>query len=134
MAAKAVSGFWGKTGRGPWRVALSHPRHTEWIGIIKLTSGQAIGTSADTQRYIEVNGRRYSHLINPFTGYPPADLLAATVIADTALAADLYSTAVFVAGDRERVEYLAARGLEGVLVDAEQQIIMTPAIRAVIQE
>ncbi|NLW55450.1 MAG: FAD:protein FMN transferase [Firmicutes bacterium] len=117
-----------RPGGGPWRVALSHPRHADWIGIIKLNSGQAIGTSADTQRYFEVDGRRYSHLLNPYTGYPPADLFAAIVIAETAFEADLYSTAVFAAEGREREEYLAERGLEGVLVDAGQQIIMTPAV------
>lgn len=126
--------FGVRPGGGPWRVAISHPRDTEWIGILKLTSGQAIGTSADTQRYIEVNGRRYSHLLNPYTGYPPTDIFAATVIASTALEADLYSTAVFVAEDREREEYLTQRGLEGIVVDHNLRIKMTPAVEEMLQE
>mgnify|MGYP002344358696 CR=1 FL=1 len=119
-------------GGGPWRIAISHPRREKWIGIIELTSGKAVGTSADTERYIEKDGRRYSHLLNPYTGYPPSDLFSATVIADTALEADLYSTAVFVAEGVERLEFLTVRKMEGVIVNSALTVKATKGIKEII--
>jgi thiamine biosynthesis lipoprotein len=121
-----------RPGGGPWRIAISHPRKEKWIGILELCSGKAVGTSADTERYIEKDGRRYSHLLNPNTGYSPSDLFSATVIADTALEADLYSTAVFVAEGVERLEYLTNRGLEGVVVYSDLNIKATKGIKKMI--
>ena len=83
-------GFGGAARGRPWRVAVSHPREEEWLGILALPSGAALGTSADTQRYIVVDGNRYSHLLNPFTGYPAAELLSVTVITGNAFDADIF--------------------------------------------
>lgn len=107
-----------RPGGGPWRVAVVHPRKEEWLGILALPSGSAVGTSADTQRYIVVDDHRYSHLLNPFTGYPAEDLLSVTVIAGNAVDADIFSTALFVAEGRDRLELLDRWGVEGVLVTA----------------
>ena len=122
-----------RPGGGPWRIAVSHPRQSEWIGIVQLTSGQALGTSADTEHYIESNGRRYSHLLNPFTGYPPEDLLAVTIMADSALIADLYSTAVFVAAAADRGELVASHGLEALMVDSRLKVVTTPGMEAILK-
>lgn len=118
---------------GQWRIAVSHPRQQEWIGVIPLSSGQALGTSADTERYIESEDKRYSHLLNPFTGYPPADLLSVTIVAETALKADLYSTAVFVAEADKRKELLNRQELEALMVDSRLNVIMTPGIKAILK-
>ena len=88
----------------PWRIGLAHPRNQGWIGVINLPPGKAISTSADTQRFFEWEGRRYSHLINPFSGYPGLDLSSVTVITDSAFTGDLYSTAAFVAENMDRIE------------------------------
>jgi len=122
-----------RPGGGPWRIAVSHPRRDEWIGVVHLGSGQALGTSADTERYIERNGRRYSHLLNPSTGYPPADIMAVTVIAASALEADLYSTAVFVAEGEDRTDLIHRLGIEAVLVDSAAKVIVTPGMEAILK-
>jgi len=114
-----------RPGGGPWRVAVSHPRKEEWLGILALPPGSAVGTSADTQRYIVVDGRRYSHLLNPFTCYPAADLLSVTVITGNALDADILSTALFVAEGRDRLELLDRWGAEGIMVASSGVIIQT---------
>jgi thiamine biosynthesis lipoprotein len=117
-----------RPGGGPWRVAVSHPREEEWLGILGLPPGSAVGTSADTQRYIVVDDRRYSHLLNPFTGYPATDLLSVTVIAGNALDADVFSTALFVAEGRDRLALLEQWGAEGVMVTAAGAIEQTPGL------
>ncbi len=117
-----------RPGGGPWRIAVAHPRKDEYLGILELPSGKALGTSADTQHFIIVEGRRYSHLFNPFTGYPPDDVISATVVADEALEADIFSTAVFVAGGRNRLELLEEWMVEGLVVDAAGRVMKTPGI------
>ncbi|NLW10272.1 MAG: FAD:protein FMN transferase [Firmicutes bacterium] len=117
-----------RPGGGPWRVAVSHPREEEWLGILALPSGAALGTSADTQRYIVVDGNRYSHLLNPFTGYPAAELLSVTVITGNAFDADIFSTALFVAEGRDRLELLDRWGAEGIMVTASGARVETPGL------
>lgn len=122
-----------RPGGGPWRIALSHPRSKEWIGIVHLTSDQALGTSADTQRYVEVDGQRYSHLLNPFTGYPATDLAAVTIITDSAMKADLFSTAVFVAEAGARERLIVGQKLEALSVDRDMNVTMTPGFAAILK-
>jgi len=118
-----------RPGGGPWRVAVAHPRKSERLGVLELPSGKAVGTSADTQRFIIVEGHRYSHLFNPFTGYPPDDLFSTTVITDKALEADVFSTAVFVAEGRNRQELLEHWVVEGLVVDSSGRVTETPGIK-----
>lgn len=117
----------------PWRIGLAHPRNKGWIGIINLPPGKAISTSADTQRFFERDGRRYSHLINPFSGYPGLDLSSVTVITDSALTADLYSTAAFVAENMDRIALFRQWQIEGVVVDAQGELDYTPGMKSMIR-
>lgn len=123
-----------RPGGAPWRIAISHPREEKWVGVLELPPGKAIGTSADTQRFFESGGRRYSHLLNPFSGYPPTDLLAATLVADTALEADLFSTAVFVAEGEDRSKLILRLQAEGVMVNPDGKVTETPGLRDQLRE
>lgn len=62
---------------------------------IRLLAG-AVATSGNYERFVEINGKRYAHIMDPATGMPVEGILAATVIAPTALQADWLSTTVFV--------------------------------------
>jgi thiamine biosynthesis lipoprotein len=70
----------GQHGDKPWRVGIQHPRKPEAIATLDLPDGWAIGTSGDYQRYFELNGLRYCHLIDPRTGYPVQHTQAVTVL------------------------------------------------------
>lgn len=85
-----------KPGNMPWRVAVQHPRDPEaFLGTVMLTDGQAAATSGDYQRYYEVDGIRYHHLLDAQTGQPSRLHQSITVIAESALDADYYSTLFF---------------------------------------
>jgi FAD:protein FMN transferase len=124
----------GSKGGTPWRVGIQHPRAATPLATLELRDGEAIGTSGDYQRYFEVDGRRYCHLIDPRTGRPSDATEAVTVLippqANAGMWSDVASKPLFIAGaDWQR---LADRlGVTQVLrVDAEGRIEVTDAMRA----
>ncbi len=88
----------------PWRIGVRDPGDpTKTVGDpIALPGGYAVATSGSYERYVEIGGRRYSHIIDPRTGLPVARGGSVSVVAPTAMEADARSTARFVGGDRTR--------------------------------
>lgn len=70
----------GTHGSRAWRVGIQHPRKPGPIATLELHDGEAIGTSGDYQRYFELGGKRYCHLIDPRTGYPVQGVEAVTIL------------------------------------------------------
>jgi thiamine biosynthesis lipoprotein len=127
----------GAKGGQPWRVGIQHPRADKAGGAplatLDLKDGEAIGTSGDYQRYFELGGRRYSHLLDPRSAEPALGTQALTVLIapreKAGLWSDVASKPLFVAGDDWR--RLAAKlGITQVLrVDAAGRIEVTDALR-----
>ena len=102
--------------RKKWRVAIQDPvRQDRYIGIVDK-SDVAVVTSGDYERFFTEGGTRYSHLMNPFTGYPLSDLKSVTVLARDTVTADFLSTAVFVMGSKTGLEFLTRNGIDGYFV------------------
>jgi len=128
----------GKKGDQPWRVGIRHPRPAQAGGAplatLELRDGEAIGTSGDYQRFFELDGRRYSHLIDPRTGAPTIGTQALTVLippgTESGMRSDVLSKPLFVAGDNWPA--LAHKlGVTQVLrVAADGMIAATPAMKA----
>ncbi len=109
--------LWGKKPGGElWRVAIRHPRQQgEFIGYLDLSS-QGVATSGDYERCFFREGKRYHHLLDPFTGYPSDSCVSVTVIAPTAEEADILATGAFVMGPKRGREFLEALpGVKGVI-------------------
>jgi FAD:protein FMN transferase len=70
----------GEHGNRPWRVGVQHPRKAVPIVTLDLYDGEAIGTSGDYQRYFELDGVRYCHIIDPRNGRPVQGVQAVTVL------------------------------------------------------
>jgi thiamine biosynthesis lipoprotein len=127
----------GSKGGQPWRVGIRHPRAEESGGAplatLELKDGEAIGTSGDYQRFFELDGRRYSHLIDPRTGEPAVGTRAVTVLIppghEAGMLSDVLSKPLFVAGDDW--QRLAQKlGTHQVLrVDAAGRITVTAAMK-----
>ena len=82
-------------------VAIASPEGEGYAAYIK-GKDCVISTSGGYERYFEENGERYSHIINPETGYPAkSGIISATVISGSGTESDAFSTAVFVMGDAE---------------------------------
>ncbi|PSR10256.1 MAG: hypothetical protein DA408_11835 [Bacteroidetes bacterium] len=86
----------------PWHVGIAMPREdaalTDYQVAIPLRD-VAIATSGNYRNFYEANGQKYSHTINPFTGYPErSNLLSASILAPDCATADGYATACMVVG------------------------------------
>jgi len=79
------------------------------IGTMSLSGKCGVATSGDYERYIEWEGKRYTHIINPQTGYPVENILSVTVIAKDAQLADAWATAFFVLGPEVSQSILSQR-------------------------
>ncbi len=85
-------------GKNAWKVGVQHPRNKgEILGYLELKD-ESTATSGDYERFFEIKGKRYSHIIDPRTGMPVKDTVAVTIVAPTGTAVDALSTSVFVLG------------------------------------
>ena len=113
----------------PWRVAIQAPRYAGPLAVLALHDGEATGTSGDYQRYFEVDGQRYQHLLDPRTGYPAPGTQAVTIVVDgpdAGVRSDVLTKPVFIAGDAGWQVMAQRLGLTQVLrVDAQGQVDVT---------
>ena len=124
----------GSKGKQPWNVGIQHPRASGPIATLALYDGEAIGTSGDYQRFFDLDGQRYSHLLDPRTGAPARHTEAVSVLVTprehAGLLSDVASKPIFLAGSEWRT--MARRfGVDHVLrVSADGKIAVTTDMRA----
>ena len=127
-----VSTLGNKPDGSPWSVGIRHPRCDDrLIGAVRVT-GKAVVTSGDYERcFIDRNGNRWHHILNPTTGYPACSgLFSVTVVAKNAVIADALSTALFVAGSKHGLGYLSKfPGTEAILVDDHLKVTITQGLK-----
>jgi thiamine biosynthesis lipoprotein len=85
----------------PWRVGINDPETRDRLDELVQLHDAAVSTSGSYEKYFTIQGERWSHIINPVTGYPQRGIVSATVIAPTALEADVLSTSLCILGVRE---------------------------------
>ncbi len=90
---------------GGWLVSLRHPWRLEQVlGTIRLRD-QALGPSGSGKQFFHFGGQRYSHIIDPRSGWPAQGLMSATVICRSGAVADALATALFVMGPQAAREF-----------------------------
>ena len=89
-----------------------------------------MATSGDYERYFEVNGVRYHHILDSSTGYPArSGIRSATVLAPDCDLADALATAAFVMGPEKGIELLERwKGVEGILISDDGVYHVTSGI------
>ncbi len=100
-----------------WHIGIKNPKDTN--GIIGIISAEnlAVITSGDYERYFELGGVKYHHILNPQTGYPAnSGLHSVTVISDNPTLCDALSTAAFVAGLENGWELLKKYDCMGIFI------------------
>ncbi len=105
----------------PWTIAIQHPRDPQgMIASIQVSRG-GLTTSGDYERYFELDGRRYCHILNPRTGMPVNGLQGVSVLAPSALAAGSLCTLAML-HEAQGQALLDALGVPYLLVDAHGKL------------
>ncbi len=114
----------------PWKIGIKDPRHPdEVVGVVTLTAGQALSTSGDYERYFELGGKRYHHILDPATGMPADQCRSVTIISDDATQADMLSTAVFVMGPKRGIAFVnSLKNVYAVIIDKDGNLITSPGL------
>jgi len=104
---------------GSWNIGVSHPRPSSGktiFGSLRLPAG-SVATSGDYERFFMAGGRRYHHLLDPYSGYPARGTVSVTIVSKECLLADAYATAVFIMGPEKGLALIESRpDLEGIII------------------
>ncbi|MEA3642333.1 MAG: FAD:protein FMN transferase [Lamprobacter sp.] len=110
----------GVNGRGePWQIAIERPNASQ-REVFQVVALRDIGmaTSGDYRNFVEIDGQRYSHTIDPATGQPVRHRLASvTVLADDCMQADAWATALLVLGPEPGLALAEQRGLAALFIE-----------------
>lgn len=121
MAAVGGQGCSGENGE-PWQIGIRHPGEEDSaIARLPLKTG-GLASSGNYERYMEVNGQRYGHILNPKTGWPVQGLAAVSVVADQCLVAGSTATIALLMSEEAALAWLAGLGISWLAVDAHFDI------------
>lgn len=120
----------GRKGGNLWWVGIRHPRNKkENIALLPISNGTVV-TSGDSERFFVVGGVRYSHILDPQTGYPANKCQSVTLIARKAYLADALATGVFVMGPVRGMQFIESqKHLEGMIVGANGRVHISSGLR-----
>ncbi len=98
---------WGKQPNGsPWTIGITNPMlNNSLIAVIPLNEGSVV-TSGSYEKFVTFNGKRYSHIINPATGYPATGLTSVTVFGPSTETANGFSTSMMVLGKDAAIRFI----------------------------
>jgi thiamine biosynthesis lipoprotein len=115
---------WGTQPNGtPWTVAIADPDQST-VPFSKLNiSGMAIATSGNYEKYVTINGKKYSHTIDPTTGLPVSGIKSVSVISPNAELSDAMATPVMVMGVRVGLDLInQLKHMACIIVDDNNKI------------
>jgi len=115
---------WGKQTNGDdWKVGITNPLNKNNVFALLPISEKAVVTSGNYEKFIMLNGKRYSHIIDPRTGYPSSGIVSVSVFAPSAELADALATSIFVMGKEVGINFInQLNGIECIIVDDEGNI------------
>lgn len=85
-------------GREFYNVGIRHPRKNGLHDALQLKDS-FVATSGDYERFVEIDGKRVTHIVNPKTGYPVEKVASVSVVTEKGVCSDIFSTAIFVGGE-----------------------------------
>jgi thiamine biosynthesis lipoprotein len=126
------------SGGTPWRIGIQHPHRVrgEYIGVIDMEDGTLV-TSGNYERFFELDGRRYHHILSTKTGYPVEnDISSVTVVRSllpgddgVSMDADALSTTLFALGFTNALSFVSGfDGFDAVFILKDGEVRVTPAL------
>ena len=115
---------WGKQANGrDWMVAITNPLNKNKVFSWLPINDSAIVTSGNYEKFISLNGIRYSHIIDPRTGYPSTGIISTSIMTSNAELADAISTSVFVMGVETGLDFInQLKGVDCIIIDEQNKI------------
>lgn len=112
-----------------WNVALQSPFGSDYLGTLEVEN-VAVVTSGGYERYFQQEGETYWHIIDPATGYPAkSGLVSVTIVCDSGITADGLSTALFVMGLEDALDYWCTKGgFEAIFVTEDNEVYITSGL------
>ncbi|MEA1911756.1 MAG: FAD:protein FMN transferase [Spirochaetota bacterium] len=115
-----------------WKIGIQNPVNSRgnYIGTLEIEES-AVVTSGIYERYFEVDGKRYHHILDPATGYPVNNnLLSITIVTPSGIEADAWSTLAFSAGLVKGLELLElAENIEGIFITKNKKIYVSSGLK-----
>lgn len=130
-AGGSILVYGAKADNSTWKVGIVNPLDTSTsIGTLVLDpSNWYITTSGDYERYVEVDGVLYHHILDPATGYPAeSEVRGVTILTRDGLLGDALSTACFVLGVEEGLQLVEKYDAEALFVLADGEIVMSEGL------
>lgn len=116
----------------PWKIGIQDPYDTrnEYLGIVEVVD-KTVVTSGIYERYLEVDGKRYHHILDPATGYPADNGLASvSIITSKSIDGDGLSTSTFLLGLEKGLELIEnTEDAEAIFVTTDKKIYLTSGIK-----
>lgn len=116
---------WGLKPSGKdWMVAIVNPINKNKVFSWLPIKNRSVVTSGNYEKFINLDGKKYSHIIDPRTGYPSEGILSVTIITDKAELADALATSVFVLGVDIGLNMInQLNGVDCIIIDDNNKII-----------
>ncbi len=121
---------WGTKATGEkWLIGIDNPEGTgrffSWIPLVE----SSVGITGDQDMYVLFNGRKYSHIIDPRSGYPAMGINKVTVLGKSAELCDAFGTAVYILGKDKGLEMInQLPGTEVIVVDSNNKVYKSSGI------
>nr|WP_255535078.1 FAD:protein FMN transferase [Cellulophaga sp. E16_2] len=122
---------WGRQATGEkWIVGISNPLKKENVFSWMPLDESSIATSGNYEKYVVIDGEKYSHIIDPRTGYPSKGINSVSVLSKSAELCDALATAVFIMGIDTGISFInQLKGTEVIIVDSENKIHKSNGIK-----
>jgi len=115
---------WGKMeNAGDWSIGIANPKEKDKVMGWLMINDLAVVTSGNYEKFFIANGIKYSHIINPTTGYPASGTKSVTIICKDAELSDALATSVFILGAQKGIELIdQLKNIECLVVTDEDKL------------
>ena len=122
---------WGQKPSGDdWMVAVVNPLNKSKVFSWLPIKNSSIVTSGNYEKFFNIGGKSYSHIIDPRTGYPSEGILSVTIISENAELADALATSVFVLGTDIGIDMInQLKNVDCIIINSDNKIIKSDNIQ-----
>ena len=122
---------WGIPENGkPWTIGIAHPDFSDLPFSTLEVTDLSVATSGNYEKYVMINGKRYSHTINPKTGFPVHEIKSVTVISPNAEISDALATPITILGTEKGLALInQLKDIECIIIDDDNKFYYSEKIK-----